>query len=73
MRSHGEDRAATTRILLSSPYSPECVEEEFSETGDGGQRYLGDTPEANFLQAQYIAWLAPPEEYRDPATESALA
>ena len=31
------------------------------------------TPEANFLQAQYIAWLALPEEGRSLRTEVALA
>jgi hypothetical protein len=35
--------------------------------------YLGDTPETNFKQAQPIHWLALPEEYRNPSTESALA
>src|SRR5688500_5344167 len=35
--------------------------------------YLGDTPKTNFKQAQLIHWLALPEEYRDPSTESALA
>jgi len=35
--------------------------------------YLGDTPETNFQQAQLIHWLALPEEYRNPSTESALA
>jgi hypothetical protein len=35
--------------------------------------YLGDIPETYFKQAQLIHWLALPEEYRDPSTESALA
>jgi hypothetical protein len=35
--------------------------------------YLGDTPETNFKHPQLIHWLALPEEYRDPSTESALA
>src|SRR5215212_7525580 len=45
-------------------------------TRDNGKdliRYLGDTPETNFKHPQLIHWLALPEEYRDPSTESALA
>jgi hypothetical protein len=34
--------------------------------------YLGDIPETYFKQAQLIHWLALPEEYCDPSTESAL-
>jgi hypothetical protein len=35
--------------------------------------YLGGIPETYFKQARLIHWLALPEEYRDPSTESALA
>ena len=34
---------------------------------------IGDTPEINFLQSQYIHWLATPEEYRVPKTEGSLS
>ena len=52
---------------------PGIYEMASRDNGKDLMSYLGDTPKTNFKQAQLIHWLALPEEYRDPSTESALA
>jgi len=34
---------------------------------------IGNTPQITDKQAQYVTWLATPEDHRDPATETELA